>query len=676
MRKLIMSIMTSILIMISIVTSTYAFIVVNKNVQVEDINFNIASQEGILISTDGINFSTGIGYDEIKKAIFDKTGVVYDNASYDGVTLKQQNGNIVYDEASEPLFVHDKLEASSNSNEFTHTYEDAAKSEYVAFDLYFTATSTSTSSTRPSYDIVLTDNCSIKGTTKTITLANSLSTMDGDYVSGDQLDVNVADAMRIGVLTDSYFEIYEPNIGLGSYAIQNGKDDIINPNKNAMYTYYNNTNGLSKFTYAAEDGEAFFTNYEFGNESIGQLVFDNQNNKYNVIKTTIYVWLDGWDADYFMGVPTDNVKINLEFSLIEAKESYTVTYHKMGYGIDLVQKENRFTLPSVLPRLYKNGYNFEGWYYDRECTKEANPNDEIKSDVDLYAKWTPVDLTVMHKVTFLTTEGPYFEKQYVLPNEEIYTPEVDEYEKHYWNGWFIDSTYQTRYEGGPLDGDVILYGQWLEIININWYSNNELVQTDRKLEFETIDSLSLAPIEGYAFEGWYIDPDFKTRYDFESELLADINLYAKWTKIHTITFVTNGGVALPSQEVLDGAKLQASIATTRDGYQFDGWYTDYAFTTKYNFDSEVHSDMTLYAKWLKKIYVNYMENSSDSVPNESILEGDKVTKPNNPTKDGYTFGGWYIDVDCTIEFDFNSPVTVDMIDEESRFILYAKWIEN
>ena len=86
--------------------------------------------------------------------------------------------------------------------------------------------------------------------------------------------------------------------------------------------------------------------------------------------------------------------------------------------------------------------------------------------------------------------------------------------------------------------------------------------------------------------------------------------------------------------------------------------------------------MTLYAKWLKKIYVNYMENSSDSVPNESILEGDKVTKPNNPTKDGYTFGGWYIDVDCTIEFDFNSPVTVDMIDEESRFILYAKWIEN
>ena len=98
-----------------------------------------------MISTDGINFSTGIGYDEIKKAIFDKTGVVYDNTSYDGVTLKQQNGNIVYDEASEPLFVHDKLEASSNSNEFTHTYEDAAKSEYVAFDLYFTATSTSTS---------------------------------------------------------------------------------------------------------------------------------------------------------------------------------------------------------------------------------------------------------------------------------------------------------------------------------------------------------------------------------------------------------------------------------------------------------------------------------------------------------------------------------------------------
>ena len=40
--------------------------------------------------------------------------------------------------------------------------------------------------------------------------------------------------------------------------------------------------------------------------------------------------------------------------------------------------------------------------------------------------------------------------------------------------------------------------------------------------------------------------------------------------------------------------------------------------------------------------------------------------PDNPTKDGYTFKGWYTDVNLTNEFDFNTPIT-------SNITLYAKW---
>ncbi|MCZ9312214.1 MAG: InlB B-repeat-containing protein [Methanocorpusculum sp.] len=47
--------------------------------------------------------------------------------------------------------------------------------------------------------------------------------------------------------------------------------------------------------------------------------------------------------------------------------------------------------------------------------------------------------------------------------------------------------------------------------------------------------------------------------------------------------------------------------------------------------------------------------------------GDKITRPPVPTKDGYTFGGWYTDAGCTKEWSFSSGITGDMT-------LYARWI--
>lgn len=43
-----------------------------------------------------------------------------------------------------------------------------------------------------------------------------------------------------------------------------------------------------------------------------------------------------------------------------------------------------------------------------------------------------------------------------------------------------------------------------------------------------------------------------------------------------------------------------------------------------------------------------------------------ATKPSEPTKDGYDFGGWYTDEACTAAYDFTQPVT-------DSVTLYAKW---
>ncbi|MCQ2355478.1 MAG: InlB B-repeat-containing protein [Methanocorpusculum sp.] len=53
-------------------------------------------------------------------------------------------------------------------------------------------------------------------------------------------------------------------------------------------------------------------------------------------------------------------------------------------------------------------------------------------------------------------------------------------------------------------------------------------------------------------------------------------------------------------------------------------------------------------------------------PSTGLSYGDKISQPPAPTKDGYTFGGWYTDSACTQEWSFASGINGDMT-------LYAKW---
>ena len=66
---------------------------------------------------------------------------------------------------------------------------------------------------------------------------------------------------------------------------------------------------------------------------------------------------------------------------------------------------------------------------------------------------------------------------------------------------------------------------------------------------------------------------------------------------YTVTFDTNGGFAIPSASVAENDKVTKPENPTKDGFEFDGWYTDEACENAYNFDTPVTSNFTLYAKW-------------------------------------------------------------------------------
>ena len=66
--------------------------------------------------------------------------------------------------------------------------------------------------------------------------------------------------------------------------------------------------------------------------------------------------------------------------------------------------------------------------------------------------------------------------------------------------------------------------------------------------------------------------------------------------MYTVTFVTNGGSSVASQQIPAGGRVRETYPV-RDGYYFEGWYTDPDFDNYYYFNSAVYSDLTLYALW-------------------------------------------------------------------------------
>ena len=67
--------------------------------------------------------------------------------------------------------------------------------------------------------------------------------------------------------------------------------------------------------------------------------------------------------------------------------------------------------------------------------------------------------------------------------------------------------------------------------------------------------------------------------------------------------------------------------------------------------------------------VKFDARGGSATGDQTPASGSTVTKPADPTREGYTFGGWYTDEACTKAYDFSAAVTADMT-------LYAKWTKN
>ncbi len=110
---------------------------------------------------------------------------------------------------------------------------------------------------------------------------------------------------------------------------------------------------------------------------------------------------------------------------------------------------------------------------------------------------------------------------------------------------------------------------------------------------KTISNVSTTK-SGCVFGGWYTNAELTNQFDTTTPITGKTTLYAKWNV--TVTFVTNSGTAVSPQTIKEGSTISA-VSTTRNGYNFDGWYTNAALTTAFNTNSTINTSLTLYAKW-------------------------------------------------------------------------------
>lgn len=463
-RKLVLLVCSLIFQLITIVSVSYAFITNNLQAYVTGIEINVELTSGIAVSSNGQTFSSNLTQQQIKEAIVVKyLGYSY---SSDG-TIVDKSLNRVEDFTQDvvdskfaeivlkPVTTNDAktfyIDKNNYKGSIMYRTCDVEDGRFISFDLYFKALDNEVnvfySASNYNYDESgnRVKKFSINGDTITSSLdetsnaylKNNLITMDsqGNAVTinggSTELTFNPSDAMRFSSYVEKYesstseegivtytdtLKIYELNYGLGSYAttLDSSYYDTkyldasrYDAAKNAQQTYRLYSSDYTESKYRVNTPNYNLLPYTYKGfdtyESANLLTLDAKD---DVKKATFTFWIEGWDADCFDGLISNNVSINMAFTTnISAyyEQLKTINYH-YGENNETVKTLHYFDINSQLlkdiyiPSYYDNNdkvleslenKKFKGWYLENSNT-EFDFNtlyNTLETTFDLYAKW-------------------------------------------------------------------------------------------------------------------------------------------------------------------------------------------------------------------------------------------------------------------------------------------------
>lgn len=405
------------------------------------------------------------------------------------------------------------------------------------------------------------------------------------------------------------------------------------------------------------------------------------------------------------------------------KSKCTVTYHWAS-----TENPNSAVLPApetvtegtshpVATVASVKDWTFSGWYTNEDCTGTSVSTVEYSGagqTIDLYGKWTHDACTVTFLADYEWMPGrgylnapPQTVSTYTVPygstlqnaGKSLPTPVPGGENKWFFKSWdledSLDDLFYTDLEvlNMPVRSNLTFVAQWWPIVTFD--ANGGAWRSDETMHYVKITDKVAAestPVRnGYTFLGWYTAADGGVRANFEDTVYGPKTLYAHWAKNAAVTFrIVNGTwsggaaedktvtvVLYPQADGTASGTLDASyvpqIMLPAPGYEntAGGWEqtpnTDpngitgdvtyvYRFGSTGGGSSSGHS--TRYT-------LHYESNGGTAYKDERCSSGTKVTLDKTPTRESYTFTGWYADKALTQKI---TSVTMN-----SDKTVYAGW---
>ena len=189
------------------------------------------------------------------------------------------------------------------------------------------------------------------------------------------------------------------------------------------------------------------------------------------------------------------------------------------------------------------------------------------------------------------------------------------------------------------DQDLTLYAKW-EAKKINYVVEHYQEKADGKgyvlkeREIKTADTDSTVTPEVTSYTG-FTSPQVQTKKVDGAEMTVIQYHYTR--NVHRLTFVLENGEA----DKVSDARYQSTVTAPnpkREGYTFVGWDKEVVETMPDN-------DETYTAVWMKNTYTIRFNTEGGNEIKEMTLEyGEKITKPKDPTRKGYKFVSWNIEI--------------------------------
>lgn len=354
----------------------------------------------------------------------------------------------------------------------------------------------------------------------------------------------------------------------------------------------------------------------------------------------------------------------------------------------------------------RENHNFVGWAMTRDATAPAANLGTVSKTDTIFAVWAPVYIVTFNVAPGVFPESGESEKTKQVASGDVITVEglgtlptsrcktyVSGTEGEcatysYFTGWALTEgaheSDSVSLDTVPASDELVLYAVWtdVETYTVTYNANQHGRTTVDYVRVGAGDTVSAPtdPIadDGYEFVGWYTDADGVNPYQFAAQIHESIVLYAKWaldtfTVAYEMNGVSNAGEN-PVFYTIETPTFALAAPADSEGYVFDGWFYDAAFTNKATQVIQgTTGDKTFYAKWSKKTYrVMYLadNNSYGSISDQFVEHGTTITLESAGIfrRAGYDQNGWSTTMGGAKGYELGEEYTV-----VAPVTLYPSW---